>query len=60
MGESDFRVLKRVKWQIPVFHGETTSWRRFEMELLMAMRHLRLDSMLSGDKDEILVVNRTI
>ena len=30
------------------------------MEFLMPMRHLRLDSVLSGDKEEILVVDRTI
>ena len=30
MGESDFGVLKGVKWQIPIFDGTTTSWRRFE------------------------------
>ena len=29
MGESNFGVLKGVKWQIPVFDGKTTSWRRF-------------------------------
>ena len=50
-GESaDFGVLKGVKWQTPIFDGKTTSWRRFEMEFIMAMRHLRLDSVLSGDK----------
>ena len=35
MGESDFGVLKGVKWQIPSFDGKTTSWRRFEMGFLM-------------------------
>ena len=60
MGESDFGVLEGVKWQIPVFDGNTTSWRRFEMEILMAMRHLRLDSVLAGDKEEIPVADRTI
>ena len=60
MGESDFGVLKGVKWQIPIFDGTTTSWRRFEMEFLMAMRHLRLDSVLSGDKEEVPVADRTI
>ena len=60
MGESDFGVLKGVKWQIPVFDGKTTSWRRFEMKFLMAIRHLRLDSVLSGDKEEIPVADRTI
>ena len=60
MGESDFGVLKGVKWQIPIFDGTTTSWRRFEMEFLTAMRHLRLDSVLSGDKEEIPVADRTI
>ena len=59
MGKSDFGVLKGVKWQIPVFYGITTSSRRFEMEFLMAMRYLRLDSVLSGDKEEIPVANRT-
>ena len=35
MGESaDFGVLKGVKWQIPIFDGKKTSWRRFEMEFL--------------------------
>ena len=60
MGESDFGVFKGVKWQIPSFDGKTTSWRRFEMVFLMAMRHLRLDSVLSGDKEEALVADRTI
>ena len=60
MGESDFGVLKGVKWQIPIFDGTTTSWRRFEMEFLMAMRPLRLDSVLSGDKEEVPVADRTI
>ena len=60
MGESDFGVLKGVKWQIPIFGGTPTSWRRFEMELLMAMRHLRLDYVLSGDKEEVPVADRTI
>ena len=60
MSESDFGVLKGVKWQIPVFDGKTTSWRRFEMEFFMAMRHLRLDYVRSGDKEEIPVADRTI
>ena len=61
IGESaDFGVSKRVRWQIPIFDGKTTSWRRFEMEFLMAMRHLRLDSLLSGDKEEVPVADRTI
>ena len=30
------------------------------MEFLMAMRHLRLDSALSGDKEEVPIANRTI
>ena len=38
MGDSaDFGMLKGVKWQIPLFDGKTTWWRRFEMEFLMAM-----------------------
>ena len=61
IGEStDFGVLKGVKWQIPIFGGEATSWRRFEMEFLMAMPHLRLDSVLSVDKEEVPVTDRTI
>ena len=60
VGESDFRLIKGVKWQIPVFDVKTTSCRRFEMEFLMAMPHLRLDSVLAGDKNEILVADRTI
>ena len=45
MGESaDFGVLKGVKWQISILDGKTTSWKRFDMEFLMAMRHLHLDS----------------
>ena len=60
MGESNFGVLKGVKWQIPIFDGTTTSWRRFEMEFLMAMRHLSLDSVLSGDKEEVPAMDRTI
>ena len=57
---ADFGVLKGVKWQIPIFDGKATSWRRFEMEFLMAMRHLRLDSVLSVDKEEVSVTDRTI
>ena len=53
MGESDFGVLKEIKRQISIFNGKTTSWRRFEMEFLMVMRRLRLDSVLSGDKKEV-------
>ena len=61
IGEStDFGVLKGVKWQIPIFGGKATSWRRFEMEFLKAMRHLRLDSVLSVDKEEVPVTDRTI
>ena len=61
MDESaDFGVLKGVKWQIPTFDGKATTWRRFEMEFLMVMRHLRLDSVLSGDKEEVPVADRTI
>ena len=61
IGESpDFGVLKGVKWQFPIFDGKTTSWRRFEMEFLMAMQHLRLDSVLSGDKEGTPVADRTI
>ena len=60
MSESNFEVLKGVEWQIPVFDGKTTSWRRFNMEFLMTMRHLRLNSVLSGDKEEVFVVDRTI
>ena len=60
LGESDFGVLKGVKWQIPVFYCKTASWRRFEMEFVMAMRHLRLNSVLSGAKEEIPVADRTI
>ena len=30
------------------------------MELIMAMRHLRLDSVLSGDKEEFPVADKTI
>ena len=61
MGESaDFGVLKGVKWQIPIFDGKTTSCKRFETEFLTAMRHLRLPSVLSGDKEEVLVADRTI
>ena len=60
MGESNYGVLKGVKWQIPIFDGTTTSWRRFEMEFLMALRHLRLDSVLSGNEEEVPVADRTI
>ena len=61
MGESaDFGVIEKVKWRILVFDGKTTSWRRFKMEFLMAMRHLRLDSVLSGDKNEVPIADRTI
>ena len=53
MGESDVEVLKWViKWQIPVFDGKATSWRRFEMGFLMAMRQLCRDYVLSGDNEE--------
>ena len=37
VGESNFGTLKEVKWQIPVFDGKATFWRRFEMGFLMAM-----------------------
>ena len=60
MGESDFGVLNGVKKQTTVFYGKTTSWRRFEMEFLMAMRHLRLDSMLAGGKEEISVADKIV
>ena len=60
MGESDFGVLKRVKWQIHNFDGAAASWRRFEMEFIKAVRQLRLDSVLSGDKEEVPVADRTI
>ena len=42
------------------FDNKTTSWRRFEMEFLMSMRHLRLDFVLSGDKKQVPAVGRTI
>ena len=60
IGESGFGVLKGIKWHNRGFDGKTTSWRSFEMEFLMAMRHLRLDSVLSGDMEEIPVADRTI
>ena len=61
MGEfADFGVLKGVKWQIPIFDGKATSWRRFEMGVLMAVRHLRVDFVLSGDNEEVPVADRTI
>ena len=60
MGESHFGALKGVKWQISIFHGTATSWRRFEMEFLMTMRHLSVDNVLSGDKEEVPVVDGTI
>ena len=58
--ESNFKPIKGVKWQIPVFDKKTTSWRRFEKELVVAMRHLHLDSVLDGEKDEVPVANRTL
>ena len=59
MGESaDFGVLKGGKWQIPFFNGKTTLWGRFEMEFLMAMRHLRLGYVFFGDKKEVPVADR--
>ena len=62
MGESaDFGLLKGVnKWQISISDGKTTSRIRFEMEFLMAMRHLRLNSVLSGDEEEVPVGDKTI
>ena len=45
---------------IHIFDGTAASWRRFEMEFLVAMRYLRLDSVLSGDKEEVPVAERTI
>ena len=42
------------------FDNKTTSRRRFEMEFLMSMRHLRLDFVLSGDKEQVPAVGRTI
>ena len=59
-GSENNRIYRNLKCQIPIFDGKTTSWRRFEMEFLMAMRHLRLDSVLSGDKEEVPVADRTI
>ena len=53
MRKSDFGVLKGVKWEISIFEGTATSWRCFEMEFLMVMRHLRLDSVLSVDKEKV-------
>ena len=47
MGESGFEILKVVKLPTPVFYDRTTSWRCFEMEFLMAMRHLHLNSELA-------------
>ena len=59
--DSDFAVVvKDVMWQVPVFDGKTTSWKRFEREFTMAIRHLRLDSVLAGNKEEISVADRTI
>ena len=60
VGESDFQAIKGVKCQIPVFDGKKNSWRHFEMEFLMAVRHLRLDSALASDKEGIPVADRTI
>ena len=60
VGESDFRLIKGVKWQIPVFDVKTTSWRHFEMEFLMAMPYPRLNSVLAGDKNETPVADRTM
>ena len=53
-------VIQSVKWQIPVFDSKTTTWRRLEMEFLMAIRHLRLDSVLVGDEEEIPAAHRKI
>ena len=44
----------------PAFDGKTTSWRRFGREFFMAMRHLRLNSVFAGSKEEIPVTNRTV
>ena len=53
LGESDFGAMKGVKCQIPIFDAQTTSWRRFKMEFIIAMRHFRLvDSVLDGEKEE--------
>ena len=58
--DSDFAVVKDVAWQVLVFDGKTTSRKRFERGFTMAIRHLRLDSVLAGDKEEISVADRTI
>ena len=44
LSDSSFEAMKGVKWQMSVFDGKTTSWRRFEMKFLLEMRHLLLDS----------------
>ena len=61
VGESDFGARqKAVKWQISVFDGKITSWRTFEVEGLMAMQHLHLDSVLDVEKEGIPVANKMI
>ena len=60
LGEFNFAAMKGVKWQIPAFDGRTMSWRRFEMEFLMAMRHLRLDCVLDGDREEVPFADRAL
>ena len=52
--------MNKSMMSISVFDGKTTSWRRCEMECLMAMRHLCLDSVLAGDKEDIPGADRTI
>ena len=56
---SDFHFFEGAKLQISVFDDKTISWRRFVMDVFMAMRHLCLESVPTDKKEEIPVANRT-
>ena len=44
--------VKRVKWEIPSFHGNIKSSTCFETEFLMAMRHIGFGFMLGVNREE--------
>ena len=52
--------IKEVKWEIPSFDRKTTSWRYVETLFIVAMRRLRLDSVLGGNREEMPVADRMI
>ena len=57
--ESDFSTIKGAEWQSPLCDGKIASWKRFEMEFITIMQHLRLASVLVGEMGNIPVADRT-